>query len=33
MDPIIYRNYGRLRIAVIKAWESITDAEIREIIR
>jgi hypothetical protein len=33
MDPIIHRNYGRLRTAIIEAWESITDAEIRDIIR
>jgi predicted Fe-S protein YdhL (DUF1289 family) len=32
-DPIIHQNYERLRAAVIKAWESITDAEIRDIIR
>jgi hypothetical protein len=32
-DPIIHQNYERLRAAVIEAWESITDAEIRDIIR
>jgi len=33
MDPIIHRGYDRLRTTVIEACESITDAEIREIIR
>ena len=32
-DPTIHQNYKRLRAAVIEAWESITDAEIRDIIR
>jgi transposase len=32
-DPTIHRNYNRLRAAVIEAWESITDKEIRDIIR
>ena len=32
-DPTIHRNYKRLRTAVIKVWESITHAEIRDVIR
>jgi hypothetical protein len=32
-DPTIHQNYKRLRATVIEAWESITDAEIRDIIR
>jgi hypothetical protein len=32
-DPTIYRNYNRLRAAVIEVWKSITDAEIRDVIR
>jgi hypothetical protein len=32
-DPTIHQNYERLRAAVIEAWELITDAEIRDIIR
>lgn len=32
LDPRVHRNYRRLRAAVIQAWESITDAEIRDII-
>jgi hypothetical protein len=32
LDPQVHRNYRRLRAAVIEAWNSITDAEIRDII-
>jgi transposase len=32
-DPEIHKNYNRLRAAVIEAWETITDEEIRDIIR
>jgi hypothetical protein len=32
-DPIIHQNYKRLRAAVIEAWELITDAEIRNVIK
>jgi transposase len=32
-DPTIHKNYKRLRAAVMKAWETITDEEIRDIIR
>jgi len=32
LDPHVHRNYRRLRRAVIQAWDSITDAEIRDII-
>jgi len=32
-DPTIHQNYKRLQAAVIEVWESITDAEIRDIIR
>jgi hypothetical protein len=31
-DPEVHRNYQRLRTVVWKAWESITDAEIYDII-
>jgi len=33
MDPMIHRDYHRLRAAVIKAWDLITNEEIRDIIR
>ena len=33
IDPEVHRNYKRLREAISKAWERITDAEIRERIR
>ena len=33
MDPTIHQNYKRLQAVVIEAWELITDAEIRDIIR
>jgi hypothetical protein len=33
IDPEVYRNSRRLREAVLSAWETITDAEIRERIR
>jgi transposase len=33
IDPAVHRDYPRLRRAVIVAWETITDAEIRERIR
>ena len=32
-DPTIHKNYKRLRAAVIEAWNTITDEEIRDIIR
>jgi len=32
-DLRIHRNYKKLRAAVIEAWDLITDAEIRDIIR
>jgi transposase len=31
-DPEIHRSYSRLRTALIEAWNSITDQEIRELI-
>jgi transposase len=33
IDPEVYRNSRRLREAVLRAWETITDAEVRERIR
>ena len=33
IDPAIHRDKARLRQAVLSAWETITDAEIRERIR
>jgi predicted DNA-binding ArsR family transcriptional regulator len=30
IDPEVYRNSQRLKGAVLRAWETITDAEIRE---
>jgi transposase len=33
IDPVIHRDRARLRQAVLSAWETITDAEIRERIR
>jgi hypothetical protein len=32
-DFTIHQNYKRLQAAVIETWESITDAEIKDIIR
>jgi Transposase. len=32
-DPEIHRSYPRLRKAIIEAWNSITDEEIRDLIR
>ena len=32
-DLRIYQNYKKLRVAVIEAWDSIIDTEIRDIIR
>jgi hypothetical protein len=32
LSPEVHRNYGRLRTAVQKAWDSITDAEVRDLI-
>jgi len=29
LDPEVHRNYNRLRAAVLEAWNSITDAEVR----
>ena len=33
IDPEVHRNSRRLREAVLRAWETITDAEVRERIR
>jgi transposase len=33
IDPEVHRKSWRLRAAVLRAWETITDAEIRERIR
>jgi transposase len=33
IDPAVHRNSRRLREAVLRAWETITDTEIRERIR
>jgi len=33
IDPQVYRDSRRLREAVLRAWERITDVEIRERIR
>ena len=33
IDPEVYRDSRRLREAVLRAWETITDAEVRERIR
>jgi transposase len=33
IDPEVYRNSERLRAAVLRAWETITDTEIKERIR
>jgi transposase len=30
IDPKVHRDFARLREAVSRAWETITDAEIRE---
>jgi hypothetical protein len=32
LDPEVHRNHRRLQAAVIEAWNSITDEEIRDII-
>jgi transposase len=32
LEPAVHHNYRRLRAAVIEAWDSITDAEIRDMI-
>jgi transposase len=32
-DPEIYRSYPKLRAAIIEAWNSITDEEVRDLIR
>jgi uncharacterized protein with HEPN domain len=32
LNPHVHRNYRRLRAAVIQAWDSVTDTEIRDII-
>jgi transposase len=33
IDPEVYQNKTRLRQAVLRAWEMITDPEVREKIR
>ena len=33
IDPQVHRDSRRLREAVLRAWETITDAEVRERIR
>jgi len=33
LDPQVHRNSRRLREAVLRAWETITDAEVRAEIR
>jgi hypothetical protein len=32
LSPEVHRSYERLRIAVIEAWDGITDAEVRDMI-
>jgi hypothetical protein len=32
-DPGTHRKYKRLRAAIMKAWDTITDAEVRHLIR
>jgi transposase len=32
-DPEIHRSYPKLRAAIIEAWNSITDEEVRDLIR
>jgi hypothetical protein len=32
IDPEVHRSYTRLRTAVLEAWNSITDAEVRGMI-
>ena len=32
-DPEVHRNYRRLQIAIKRAWDTITDAEVRDLIR
>jgi hypothetical protein len=32
LSPEVHRSYERLRIAVIEAWDIITDAEVRDMI-
>src|ERR1700712_1885427 len=32
LDPDVHRSYRRLRIAVEKAWEMITDAEVKDLV-
>ncbi len=32
-DPEVHRNYTRLRAAIIRAWDTITDAEVQYLIR
>jgi hypothetical protein len=31
LDPEVHRNSKRLRAAVLKAWETVTDAEIKKV--
>jgi hypothetical protein len=33
IDPMVHRDKARLRAAVLRAWETVTDAEVRERIR
>ena len=32
-DPEVHRNYRRLQVAIKRAWDTITDAEVRDLIR
>ena len=32
LDPTVHRSYPRLRAAIQKAWDSITDTEVRDLV-
>lgn len=32
LDPEVHRDYHKLRVAVLEAWNTITDAEVRELV-